>query len=276
MKKQDTSTYENNPFLVGLHGLQLFFRKAQPIAIIAIVVAVLNAGSQGTQNVLDVAEKTNRQQTADMYGEWQSWVGSLSTSDIIVFAILIASLLFIFFIIMFIINAMFDYTSAQLARNKEVAIGEAFKAALTHVGSYAWLQVLIGVKVILWSLLLIIPGIIMAVRYSLAGVSFFETDKRGNQAIKHSLHLTKGAWLTTFASGALWNLITLGLIEPVLRPGTNATLYQQFKRFETTNEPKPEAHVLSWLTLVVPFVLFSLLLLGIILFAVALDINGFS
>ena len=70
--------------------------------------------------------------------------------------------------------------------------------------------------------------------------------------------------------------MTLGIIDLVVRPGINATLYRQFKPFELTNEPKPEAHVLSWLTLAVPLVLFGLFITGIVLLTVVLAFNGFS
>jgi hypothetical protein len=91
----------------------------------------------------------------------------------------------------------------------------------------------------------------MAFRYSLANLSFFDDKKKftGNAAIKDSLELTKGAWLTTFASQTFLNIITLGSIGPIVNTGSKVMLYRQFSALQQTNAPKPKAHALSWVTL---------------------------
>ena len=178
MKKANESIYENNPFMVGLHGLQLFFEKAQPLGIMAIILTGI---SLVFQSIRAMGRQLASNDPQVGYHDWQTWVGSLTISDIIVFTIIIATALFVFLVVTLMIKAMFDYTSAQLARNKTVTLREAFGAASTHIGSYVGLQVLVGIKVILWSLLFIIPGVIMAVRYSLSGVSFLRLALEGTR-----------------------------------------------------------------------------------------------
>jgi uncharacterized membrane protein len=165
------------------------------------------------------------------------------------------------------------YTSAKLAQGERVSIGRAFRESFERLWSFLWLQILIFVKVVLWSLLFIIPGIIMAVRYSLAGVAFFDDTKavKGNAAIKESLRLTKNAWLTTYASNTLFNIITLGAIGNVLSIGTNAVLYKQY---QASGDKKPAAHWLSWLTLVLPFAILGLLFFLVILLGVIIGLTG--
>ena len=100
----------------------------------------------------------------------------------------------------------------------------------------------------------------MSYRYSLAGVVFFDKNTKGGAASTQSAALTKGAWLTTFASQNLLNMITLGAIPMLLQPGTNGVLYRQLG---AVGNQKPRAHFLSWLTLLLPFI-FTLLLVGLV------------
>ena len=88
------------------------------------------------------------------------------------------------------------------------------------------------------------------------------------------MSLTKGAWLTTFASQALLPMLTLGALQRLTTPGTTAILYRQYS---ASDGPKPPAHVVSWLTLVIPIVLvigFVLLAVALIALAVAFNFGG--
>ena len=106
----------------------------------------------------------------------------------------------------------------------------------------------------------------MAVRYSLAGVSYFDKDLRGNAAIKDSLALTKGAWLTTYASQYIMYFVTLGMAGELFVPGARALLYTQLNAVTSAGKVKPNAHVLSWIVLLLPFIV-SLAVLALVSFA---------
>ncbi len=67
-----------------------------------------------------------------------------------------------------------------------------FKETRSLAWSYIGLALLTALLVLLWSLLLIIPGIIFSVFYSLAVYVFFFEDKRGMAAIKRSKELVTG------------------------------------------------------------------------------------
>jgi hypothetical protein len=188
----------------------------------------------------------------------------------------IALLMMIGFIVIgTFLSGMFDYTAAKLADNKTVTFGEAFKAVASRFFSYLWLHILMGLKILLWSLLLIVPGIIMATRYSLSGTSFFRHNLSANAAIKHSASITKGAWLTTFGAFGLFNIISLGLVQPLLQPGTSALLQRQFDDYDAAKLTKPSAHGLSWLVLGLVVTFFALAValavVGVLLFT-----HGFS
>lgn len=63
---------------------------------------------------------------------------------------------------------------------------------------YIGLVILTSVLVLLWALLLIIPGIIYSVLYSFACYAFFFEDKRGMAAIRRSVQLATGYFWPVF------------------------------------------------------------------------------
>lgn len=71
---------------------------------------------------------------------------------------------------------------------------ESFKEARPFIWPYFWLALLTGVLILLWALLLIIPGVIFSVYYSFAVYVFFFEEKKGMEAIKRSKQLVKGYW----------------------------------------------------------------------------------
>lgn len=262
-KQKLPKDYENNPFFIATKGLTLFFDLARGLAFLLVALSVLNlfSGDWNTESGADNPVDAFTQ----IFSGW-------SVNDWLVagFATLIIGMAAILLFALF--GGVSAYASARIARGHKVSLGEAFRVAFDNLWAFLWLQIIISVKTFLWFLLLIIPGIIMSVRYSLAGVAFFDKDLRGNTAIKESLRLTHGAWLTTFAASSLFNMITLGVISWVTSVGTNAVLYHQFDKL---GDKKPDAHWLSWFTLVLPFILFFLFI-GIVIVAVGtfIAING--
>jgi hypothetical protein len=73
-----------------------------------------------------------------------------------------------------------------------------FKETSKYFWSYLWVTLLTAILVILWSCLLIIPGIIYGIFYSFAVYVYFFEDKRGMVAIRRSQELVKGYWWAVF------------------------------------------------------------------------------
>lgn len=256
--------YQNNPFFVASSGITLLFNLARNLAILFIILSVLSLFS----NNFSQDENANQwNDTVRLFSNWTvgDWTLAVGSFFIIGLAIMLISALF---------GGVSSYTSYQLSRGKEVTISEAFRNSFEHLWSYLWLQIIVGVKIFLWALLFIIPGIIMAVRYSLAGVAFYDDKKklRGNAAVKESLRLTRGAWLTTYASSLLFNILTLGAISSLVSTGVNAVLYKQFDHLD---DKKPAAHWLSWVTLFIPFVLIGLALMILMAIIVGIALAGY-
>ncbi|MCA9334909.1 hypothetical protein KC953_02075 [Candidatus Saccharibacteria bacterium] len=251
-QKTNVKKFENNPFYITTNGITLLAESAQGIFFLFIGLAILNFlmndSPEPSQPAFESMTATLQTWTAS---EWLLIGGSVS---IIIFA-------------MFMIYTLFEgvaaYTSVQLARNKTVAVREAFRVAFEHLWAFFWLRIIVFTKVLLWSLLVVIPGIIMAIKYSLAGAAFFDPDKnlRGNAAVQESIRMTKNAWITTFAANALFNIMTLGAISTLVSTSVNSILYRQYA---DSGDTKPNAHWLSWVTLFSPLLLVGLLIILII------------
>jgi hypothetical protein len=253
---EQSVTYENNPFFLALNGLNFVFEKARNVAILLIIISIIGL-------FLGLPSPKDSGQDLHMINTPEQW----ALFTIIVFVFVTASVF-----IGAMLSGISAYTSAKLVHGRKVELNEAFHAVLDRFFSYIWLQIIILVKVLLWSLLFIIPGIIMAVRYSLANVAFFDKNLQGNAAIKESIELTRGAWLTTFAGQALFNFITLGVISELVVAGSRALLYRQLTPL--VGKPKPSAHFLSWFTLCLPFIILALFIMVMVTIAVIVVLAG--
>lgn len=264
-------TYENNPFFVATNGLELLFKKAQSVGIAFAVLAGLSFLASMPSYFINPSDsdftETSTTSTANSVAEPQFNVPAEFWA---ILATVIVAVVVIAFFIGIVIRGVGDYASAQLANGKTVTLREAFRGLFANFWGYVWAIFIMQVKLFLWFLLLIIPGIVMSTRYTLTGVMYFDKQLKGGAASKQSANLTKGLWLTTYASHLLLNMVTLGAIQGLLVPGTNAVLYRQF---QSVGENKPKAHVLSWLTLFIPFILTVLFVL-LILSVVALFANS--
>lgn len=83
-------------------------------------------------------------------------------------------------------------------KNYEGKEKDIFKETKNYFWPYLGLSLLTAVFVLLWTLLLIIPGIIYSILYSFAVYAFFFEDKKGLAAIKRSVQLAKGYWWAIF------------------------------------------------------------------------------
>lgn len=105
----------------------------------------------------------------------------------------ISSLVFIYFSIRAYIAIVLLLKQNFKGDNKDL-----FKQSKKYLWPYIGLSLLTAILVILWTLLLIIPGIIYSVFYSLAVMTFFFEDKRGMEALKRSKELIKGYFWPVF------------------------------------------------------------------------------
>ncbi len=270
-KPKTPATYENNPFFVATNGLDLLFKKAQSIGIFMAVLAGVSALASVPYMFMSPADSSQPASTDPkvVAAENQAFaeaIGRVPVEVWLIAGVIVLLIVAVILAIGVIFRGVSDYTSAKLAAGKQVALNEAFRAVFNNFWSYTWVLFVASFKTFLWSLLFFIPGFVMSYRYSLAGVVFFDKALKGAAATTESAALTKGAWLTTFASQNLLNMVTLGAIPMLLQPGTNGVLYGQLR---AAGDQKPRAHFLSWLTLLLPFIFVGLIVGLVLLVALA-------
>lgn len=261
MATKSAVKYENNPFMIGIEGLKLIFTNAKSTGIYAIAVCgsifVITFLVYLVAVIIDATAGTSS--SASTY----SYQANVDMAAMMSLAAFLGVGTLVYIALSLLLFGPLEYAAAMTAQGKQVSLSEGFKATLRNFPAYFWLYLLFTVKIFLWSLLFIVPGFIMFNKYLLAGTVFFAEGKRGNAAIKRSIELTKGAWLTTYGGAWIWGILSQGLTTYVFWPGQMAVLYRQLKDRTDANEPKPSAHVLSWLTLLVPIALMALYLLFI-------------
>ncbi|MCZ8521898.1 MULTISPECIES: DUF975 family protein [Paenibacillus] len=106
----------------------------------------------------------------------------------------------------------------SISRGQRLGIGQVFGYAFRNLWPFIKLSLLVGLKVLAWTLLLIIPGIIAGIRYSQA--VFIKIDNPGVsslEAIRMSSNLMNGhKWryfclMLSFIGWAILSLLTLFL-----------------------------------------------------------------
>lgn len=91
---------------------------------------------------------------------------------------------------------------------KHITFKEALAYGKKNFWSFLWLNVLLGILILLWMLLLIIPAIIMGIFYSFALWFFVEENAQGMVAIRQSKELVKGYWWPVFGRTLLLVVFT--------------------------------------------------------------------
>lgn len=193
------------------------------------------------------------------YGIW--WLLSLvgvinkislsleNTSGLILLLFLILFGL-IFFVILSIAGLWSQASLLCAIKEKEQDIGikEAFRRGWHKIISYYWVSILSTFMVLGGFLLFFIPGIILAIWFSLALYILVAEDKKGTNALFRSKQLVSGKWWTVFWRQLLISLMVIGasMIVSFIPGGRNLAglvttpfihifgflLYQDLKRFK--------------------------------------------
>lgn len=270
-KKSDITVRPFNPFSVTIEGLTLLFQKAQSVALFFVALAVggivfgmINPSPEFTKDPSGRAtEEFIRSALQAPVSVQLTWIGM---------ALVVA--LFIL-VVTTMLHGMASYTALQLSKGYEAKLGEAFNAVLENFGRYFILIFWMNIKIFLWTMLFIIPGIIAYYRYSFAGMLFFDDKKlRGDAALQESSRLAKKGLLTLFASQFLFNLVTFFYADRLITLGSQAVLYREYTALDSSNARKPSAHILSKLAVLLPFALIIGLFVMSILFAALLGLGG--
>lgn len=112
-------------------------------------------------------------------------------------------------IVVFVINlwAPLALLYAIKERDQKIGIKESFTKAWHKILSYWWISILVGLITIAGFILLIIPGIIFSIWFSLVAYVLVSEGLKGRKALSRSKQLVKGYWFKVF-----WRLLVLNMI----------------------------------------------------------------
>lgn len=256
--------YETNPFSVALKGINSLKDKANGMFILALVLGVINLFGGFNGNPFDQPAEDQRAGAGGSFSpNWEI----LAPIIVLIAVIFLASIL-----VAFVLWGMYSYTAARLAKGEGATLGEAFNAVLANFWRLALVALVLFIRLLGWYLLLIIPGIIMQYRYGLSGlIAFAEPELKPSQVVSRSAELTKNAWFDVYGSFTSFSIITLGVMQGMTEIGASSVMYRQLRTLKESGAPKPPTHILSYLLLIIPIILLSLLFFAIIYFAVMLN-----
>ncbi|MEI7620300.1 MAG: hypothetical protein WCJ57_01890 [Candidatus Falkowbacteria bacterium] len=127
-----------------------------------------------------------------LISEWLSVNTNIILGIILVVLFVLSILVLIYFGVRSQIGMYF------ILKNPKMEIKELFASTKTLFWKFFGLSLLTGILVFLWTLLLIIPGIIFGVFYCFASYLLIFEDVKGMNAIKRSKALVTGYWWAVF------------------------------------------------------------------------------
>lgn len=141
---------------------------------------------------------------------------SVFISELKQLSILLAMLplvIFVFVLIAIIINIWARVALLYVIKEREEKIGikESFAKGWHKIISFFWISLLAGLITIIGFLLFIIPGIILAVWFSLAVYVLVAEGLTGTKALSRSKRLVSGYWWKVF-----WRFFIIGIIAIVI------------------------------------------------------------
>jgi len=140
---------------------------------------------------------------------------SIALRGVAVFFMLAALLCAIYFLTRSYIGIVLFMKNGYNGESKKI-----YEETKPYFWPYLGLTILSTILIILWTLLLIIPGIIFSVLYSLAVYTFIFENKKGMDALKRSKELVKGYFWPVFGRTLLVGLVTSLFMMLLSIPGS--------------------------------------------------------
>jgi len=136
--------------------------------------------------------------------------GFILIDNVINFAVLVY---FLFYLVVVVISIH------AVAQGRHSGVIESTRKALGTFDSYLWVKILSLFKILLWSLLFIIPGVIVGVSHNFSGMAVLIDGKRGKEALIRSQEIIKlntkeyliSYFFILISAIIAWALITLNL-----------------------------------------------------------------
>lgn len=263
-------SYISNPFTLSFEAFSRFFSTNQGWAIAIIVLGAL--GFIG--NLFGSPSSSGSSHSSTGSGISSPDATTIIAIVIVVvvfllFAVLIGSLISTF------IKGLFSYVALESEKGKAVSFSEAANATGKRFWNLYFAEMLAVLKIIGWSFLFIIPGVVAAYRYRL--LSYIIMDEEAGKYTVAEVHtrtksLVKNRLLEVFGVSTVAGIIPVA--GSLLGLAGSAALYRQMQVYHDQKLEKPAKHWLNYLGfMILAFVLFVLLFIGVVVAIVVMSKN---
>lgn len=259
---KDTATpkiaYISNPFVLAYRAAKRLYATNKGWAIVFIVLGILSSFQSNY-------DATSNQSTLE------NPVGT-TIDPALVFFILIAVLVFSLLVVVITVylTGLFSFVALQSEKGNTVSVGDAVRAVNKKFHLLLKASLLAGLKILGWTLLFIIPGIIASLRYTLLAYLIMDSDTEGKQAQPVKATHDRIKQLT---KGRLWEVFGMSFTSIVPLAGTlfnvagSAALYRQLQVYTDKKAEKPPIH---WLNYLGAILLVSIVVIALLIALVAL------
>lgn len=260
--------YQSNPFSLSFDKFGLFFEKNLWWAILLIITPLLGLFFQmllaavGDTTSSEVQAHAGHEHGTNSPVAFGFIAALLVALGIVIFSALIvlATAINVF------ISGIFAYVSLENDAGRTARFGAAIDAVVARFRRLFLAQLLAIVKILAWTLLFIIPGIVAAFRYALLPYVILDESAK-KKGVKESHERIKT--LVNGRKREVFGVATVGTIIPIVgginQLVGNAALYRQLQISSDQKIEKPDVHWLNYFG----FILIGLYVL-LIMFIVSL------
>lgn len=245
--------YNSNPFTLSFDALGRLFKSNVGWAITLVALGFFSFLAQVVSSIIDLANNGSNQASTNPSSNGIT----LGAPDLpVIIGIVIIA---IFFVICFVIlstmietflKGMFTYVMLQSEKDKAVTFSESLNATSRRFWQLFWSLLLANAKILGWTFLFIIPGIIAALRYSLLPYLIMDQSAE-KQSVKQShdgvKSLVKGRIAEIFGVGTVAAIVPF--VGYTLGIAGRGALYRQLRYSQANTTQKPKIHWLNYLGL---------------------------
>ncbi len=130
------------------------------------------------------------------------------------------------FIMSFVVQAAIARAAGEATVGDPVDVNESYRWGFRHLGNVLWISVLAGLAIFVGLLLLVIPGIIIAIFLTVVIPALLFENKRGTESLGRSWNLVKGHFWHVLGVVIVTGIIT-GIVSGIFNAlgGSNWFLY---------------------------------------------------
>ncbi|MBP9738966.1 hypothetical protein KBD20_04720 [Candidatus Saccharibacteria bacterium] len=283
--KTTLPVYDSNPFTLAFNSLTKMFNTNVGWAIAILVLGFFSFIGQSISNFSSNSYSPSSPSSSQVQDYTPETLPTPDVSDTNVAAIIAIVLIVLVVLIVVIvigtavsvfIGGMFSYVALQSEKEKSVSFSEAWEATAKRFWRLLGAQLLAGLKIFGWTLLLIVPGIIAAFRYALLPYVIMG-EAAGTKGVINSHDstkaLVKGRLMEVFGVATVAGIVPF--VGSLLGITGNAALYTQMKAYSDAGVEKPKIHWLNYLGFILLGALFAFILfIGILVAIIAVAANS--